>query len=155
MSFTPPDAIKSVTDFLTSDFIRSPEVLGIFIVIVIPHLFHRWRIRVWKNRAIIWEERAQEWEQKYEALPEEEEAEPTDAELRGQVIGLQAKLDASNNLVAHYKSNPDLYWKGKYESLLNSGDHKASQREIHFLRSLVNAEAAEGLRDWIDEDDAR
>jgi len=106
------------------------------------------------------------WKIRYDSLPDAKESdEPsTDialirdaAEARGVVAGLEAKLEAANALADYYKSNPDLYWKGKYEALRTDTDsyRQAVQRDLFFLRSAVNPTSAEALYEWVNEDSDR
>lgn len=135
-----------------------------FLILVI--LLQKWRGVYLRRDIKEWKEAYYAEKKKYDDLPEEDEDDlpSTDAELirseaalRGEVIGLEGKLEAAATVIAAYKNSPDLQWKGRYESLQQEmGEYRrATQRELFFLRAVTNSGAAESLKEWMEEDDDR
>jgi hypothetical protein len=155
--------------------LENEPLVWVFALLVLIILLQKWRGVYLRRDIKEWKAAYYAEKKKYDDLPEVEEEEEdeedeeedlpsTDAELirvaselRGQVIGLTGRLEAANALVTHYKNSPDTYWKGKYEGLAAESTEyrRAIQRELFFLRSIANSEAAEGLKDWMEEDDDR
>ncbi len=146
--------------------LENEPLVWLLSLLVLIILLQRWRGIYLRRDVREWKAAYYAKKKEYDDLPDadedededEEEALPvTDAELRGQVIGLTGKLEAANSLISHYKNNPDLYWKGKYEGLASESAEyrRASGRELFFLRTITNSDAAEGLNNWVDEDSDR